>query len=762
MEIGRPIRRVEDLRLLTGRGRFTDDLAPRDAAHAVLLRSPHAHARIVAIDTRAARAMPGVLAVLTAEEAAADGLRPIRHTPVPADAVDATQPAFTADRAAVLHDTGHPPLAGDRVRHVGEAVALVVAESAAAARDAAEAVEVEYDPLPAIVLPRDAAAPGAPEIWPGVAGNICLDACFGDAAATEAAFATAAHVVGHDFTTPRIASCHMEPRSAFAVPDGAVTVVTAGSQGAVRQRMDLAAAFGVPREAVEFITPDTGGGFGSRTNLHPETLLVAWAARRLGRAVRWTATRSEAFVTDYAARDLAARVELALDGEGRILALRTDLLGAAGAFTVSFVPLSNGYRVSGSVYRVPVAHARTRAVLTNTPPTAPFRGAGRPEAIFAIERLLDMAARRIGLDRVEIRRRNLLPRAALPWRNPFGLTYDSGDFAANMQAALAAADWAGFPARRAESAARGRRRGIGVANYLESPVGAPRERVVVRVLPAGRVEVLAGTQSTGQGHETTFAQVVADRLGLPFAAITLVTGDTRRIAVGGGTHSDRSMRLAGTLLVQASEGLLARARAAAAAHLGCAPEEVSIAEGIARHAGSNRTVGLFELAAAAPLEESAEFSGRIPAYPTGCAVCELEVEPESGAVAIARYTSVDDVGQPINPMIVDGQVHGGIAQGAGQALLEGDLFDPETGQAVGGSFLAYALPRASDLPAFDVQLAEDPTTGNPLRVKGGGEGGITPAAAAVVNALADAIGNDAIEMPATPARIRAALQKGAA
>ncbi|MBI0538205.1 xanthine dehydrogenase family protein molybdopterin-binding subunit [Roseomonas sp. KE2513] len=763
MPIGHPIRRVEDLRLLTGRGRFTDDLAPKDALHGVVLRSPHAHARILGIDAAAARAMPGVIAVLTAAEAAADALRPMRHTPVPADALDAKMPAFNAAEGATIHDTGHPVLAGERVRHVGEAVAFVVAETLQGARDAAEAIEVAYEPLPAVAEAADALAPGAPEIWPGIPSNLCLEAEFGDRDATEAAFARAALVVGDRFVNQRIASCHMEPRSAFAAHDAArgVTVVTAGSQGAVRQRADLARALGVPIEAIDFVSPDTGGGFGSRTNLHPETLLVAWAARRLGRAVRWTATRSEGFVTDYGARDLAALAELALDAEGRILGFRTDMVMAVGAFTVSYVPLSNGFRVSTTVYRVPVAHARTRGALTNTVPTAPFRGAGRPEAMFAMERLLDMAARRLGLDRVEIRRRNLVPRAALPWRNPFGLTYDSGDFAGNMEAALRAADWGGFAARREGSAARGRRRGIGVANYVESPVGAPRERVVVRVLAEGRVEVLAGTQSTGQGHETTFAQVVAGRLGVPMEAVSLVTGDTRRIAVGGGTHSDRSMRLAGTLLVEASARVLEEARIAAAARLGGEAAAVTLEDGIARTPASNRGLDLFEIAAGLPggvIERAAEFNGRMPAYPTGCAVCELEVEPETGAVAIVRYTSVDDVGQPINPMIVDGQVHGGIAQGAGQALLEGGLFDAGSGQAVGGSFMDYALPRAADLPAFAVSLAEDPTAGNPLRVKGGGEGGITPAAAAILNALADATGCDSISMPATPARVRAALE----
>ncbi|MFT8243208.1 xanthine dehydrogenase family protein molybdopterin-binding subunit [Roseomonas sp. BN140053] len=763
--IGKPVRRVEDRRLLSGGGRYTDDLPTRDACFAAMVRTPHAHARIHRVNTEAAKAAPGVLAVLTAQDYIADGLKPLKHTPVPADAVDAKMPAFAAPDAAILFDSGHPPLAGDRVRHVGEGVALVIAETAAQARDAAELVEVEDEPLPAVVTPLDAIAEGAPLLWDGAPNNVCLDQEFGDAAATAAAFADAAIVVEHAFTNQRIVTCHMEPRSVFASYDAArdVTTLVAGSQGAVRQRMDLAHVLGVPASQVEVICPDTGGGFGSRTNLHPEAVLACWAAKRLNRPVRWTSDRSEAFLTDYQARDLVTRAALALDTEGRILGFRTDLLGNIGAQTVSFVPLNNGYRISTTAYRVPVAHARVRAVMTNTTPTGPFRGAGRPEATFVMERLLDMAARRLGLDRVELRRRNLVPRDALPYRNPFGLQYDSGDFRHNMEAALAQADWAGFAARRAASEREGRLRGIGVANYVESPVGAPREKVILRVLGREqRVEVLAGTQSTGQGHETTFTQVVAERLDLPMEQVSLVTGDSRRITVGGGSHSDRSMRLAGTLMVQASAELLDRARELAAARLGVGVDGVALEDGVFRHPGSNQTLTLYELAAATPdgvLESSAEFSGRIPAYPTGCAICEVEVEPDTGAVSVSRYTSLDDVGQAINPMIVDGQVHGGIVQGVGQALIENPIVDVESGQ-VAGSFMDYGMPRASDFPLFDVSLTEDPTGGNPLRVKGGGESGITPATAATINAVVDALaglGVEHVEMPATPQRVWAAI-----
>jgi carbon-monoxide dehydrogenase large subunit len=516
----------------------------------------------------------------------------------------------------------------------------------------------------------------------------------------------------------------------------------------------------VPPEKVHVVCPDVGGGFGPRSNLYPEQVLVAWAARRVGRPVRWTSDRSEAFLTDYQGRDMITRAALALDSDGRILALRAVLLGNIGAHTVTFVPLFNSYRVLTSVYDIPAAYAELCGVLTNTVPTAPYRGAGRPEAIHVIERLLDMAARRLKLDRVEIRRRNMITKSALPYRNPMGLNYDSGDFHANMQTTLDRADWAGFATRREASRRRGRRRGIAVANYIEAPVGAPREKVVVTVCRDNSVEIVSGTQSTGQGHATSFAQVIADYLGVPFERIRLVTGDTAVVTIGGGTHSDRSMRIAGTLLVQAATDLIERGRALAAPLLNAAPADLTFAEGRFRAPHSDRSLSLFDLARDHELAAPAEFSGRIPAHPTGCAVCELEVDPETGMVDILRYTTVDDVGQAINPLIVDGQTHGGIVQGVGQALSETIALEPATGQVLSGSFMDYGMPRADRLPSFDVVLAEDPTLGNPLRVKGGGEGGITPATAVVINALVDALAEDGIEdieMPATPHRIWAAL-----
>ena len=759
--VGQPIPRIEDLRFITGRGRYTDDIAVPGAAHAAFVRSDQAHADLEAIDISAAAASPGVIAVLTGADYLADGHAPMQHNPIPADAIDPTAPGF---RRETSFDRGHVPLAVDRVRHVGEAVAMVVAETLEQALAAAELVVVRCRPLPVVVQTDDAIAPGAPQLYDDCPGNLCLCEDFGDPEATARAFDAAHLVVEGEFQDSRVVTCQMEPRAAIGEYDveRGVFRLTSGSQGAVRQRQELAQALAAPIEQVEVICPDTGGGFGTRTTLNLEQLLVVWAARRLGRPVRWTATRSESFVSDYQGRGLNIRARLALDPEGRILALHSQVDGNAGAHTVSYVPLNNHQRIATTVYDVPVAHLRVRAILTNTTPTTPYRGAGRPEAHFVIERLLDMAAARLGMDRIQLRRRNLVSRAQLPYRTATGLTYDSGDFVDCMDRALAMADWEGFAARRAESEGRGRLRGIGLANYVESPVGAVRERMTVTIAEDGAVEVLAGTQSTGQGHETSFVQVVADALQVEMAAVRLVTGDTRRIEVGGGTHSDRSMRLGGTLLVQACAEIVAKARAVVAAELGVSEAEVVHEDGLFGHPGSNRTLTLGQACACSiqtgegPLAATANLSGRIPAHPCGAAVCELEIDPETGVVDVVRYSSVDDVGQPINPLIVDGQTHGGIAQGIGQALMEDLQIDPVTGQLLGGSFMDYGLPRADDLPSFDTELVEDPTYGNPLRVKGGGEGGVTPALAAVGNALCDALaplGVQHVPLPATPQRI---------
>ncbi len=770
--VGQPIPRVEDYRFLTGGGRYTDDVRLEGQLCCAFLRSPHAHARILHVDSSRARRAPGVRAVLTCADYLADGLAGIEHAANPVDALDIRTRAFVAMRGARIVELPHWPLARERARHVGEPLAAVVAETALAARDAAELIEIEYEPLPAVVSAADALREGAAQLRDEAPGNLCVSAEFGDAEAARNALGRAAHVVRCEFVNNRVANCQMEPRSAIGDYDGSTGTCTliSGNQGVVRLQATLAAALRMPAERVRVISPDVGGAFGLRNNLYPEQVVVAWAAKRIGRPVKWTGERSEAFVSDYQGRDSVLRAALALDAGGRILGYEVELLGNVGAHTVSLVPVANGMRILSTVYHVPAAHIAVRGVLTNTVPTAPFRGAGRPEVTHAIERLLDMAARRVGIDRIEIRRRNLVRRGMLPYRNAMGLVYDSGDFTGYMDRALALADWAGFPGRRAAARARGRLAGIGVANHIEAPVGAPVERAALSVRSDGTVEAIVGTQSSGQGHETTFAQVIADRLGVAIEAVRIRYGDSGFVRQGGGTHSDRSMRLAGTLFVRAAAEIVERGRAAAAALLEAAAADLAFEAGRYRIAGTDRAVSLFELARAIEsgalpadmreaLASTQDFNGRIPAFPAGAAVCEVEVDPDTGTVQITRYTAVDDVGRAVNPMIVEGQTHGGIAQGAGQALCEGVALDHATGQVMTGTFMDYGICRADDLPAFRLEHAEDPTQGNPLHVKGAGEGGIVPATAAVVNALCDALGVEDLPMPATHEAVWAALSR---
>ena len=543
-----------------------------------------------------------MLAVLTAADCQADGLKPIPHLANAADAVDPRRPTFVKG-PHLVYETPQPVLATDRVRHVGEAVAVVIAETLAQAKDAAEAIEVDYEVLPAVATIEAALAERSPLLWPDAPGNVALDASFGDRAATDAAFAAADLVVAHDFANQRIVNCQMEPRAAiglFDAADGTYTVIS-GSQGVVRHRAGLSIALGVPPEKIRAISPDVGGGFGPRTALYPESVLVAWAARRIGRPVRWGSDRSEAFLADHQGRDITTRAAAAFTAAGKLLAVKFAIDGNLGAYPASFAPLANCHRLIASVYDAGAGFAQVRGILTNSAPVAPYRGAGRPEAMFAVERLFDMAAERLGVDRIALRRQNIIGKEQLPYRNLMGLTYDSGDFLGNMEQALAAADWKGFPARQASSRKAGRRRGIGVANYIEAPVGAPRERVVLTAGADGVVELVSGTQSTGQGHETVFTQVIADRLGVPMEAIRVRTGDTSLVEAGGGTHSARSMRLVGTLLCEAGDKLIAQARDVAAAELGVAADALRYADGIFTAIGSNRSLSLFQVA-----ERSAE------------------------------------------------------------------------------------------------------------------------------------------------------------
>jgi carbon-monoxide dehydrogenase large subunit len=763
--IGKSIPRLEDERFVTGRGHYTNDGPPPNACWAYVLRSPHAHARIKAIRTEEARARPGVLAVLTAADYARDGHKGIFHFANTSDALEPQKPAFGGSADHFVFEAPQAVLASERVRFVGEGVALIVAERLDQARDAAEAIEIDYELLPAVVSMADAVAASAPQLWEGAPGNVSLRARYGDADAVARRFAEAALVIERDLPNQRIVNCQMEPRAAIGLYDEATDTYTliAGGQGVVRHRGALSGALGVPAEKIRVISPDVGGGFGSRSLLYPEYALVVWAAKRLRRPVRWNSDRSEAFLTDFQGRDLAVRIAGAFNRRGKLLAARFSLDGNLGAHPAAFVSLNNYRRLATTVYDLPLIDLELRGVLTNSTPTCPFRGAGRPEAMFVMERLFDLAADKLNLDRIEIRRRNLIAKHQLPYRNAMGLTYDSGDFHGNMAAALERAEWKSFGERRKESRRGGRARGIGVANYIEAPVGAPFERVALTVDANGQVELICGTQSSGQGHETVFAQVAADLLDVALGSVKVVTGDTAQVEKGGGSHSARSMRLVGTLLVEACGKIVAKARGLAAEAFAVPETEIKYADGFFTTPRSNQSFSLFDLAARgapAALAAMAELSHRIPAHPTGCAVCELEVDPQTGSVEIKRYTSVDDVGVPINPMLVDGQMHGGIVQGIGQALSEGVALD-RNGQVLNGSFMDYGLPRADSVPSFDVELALDPTAGNPLGIKGGGEGGITPAAAAVINALADALrdyGIDHIDMPATPLRVWSAIE----
>lgn len=772
--VGRPLPRLEDRRLVAGRGRFTDDVALEGQVHAVFVRSPHAHAGILSIDTAKARALAGVIAVFTAGDYAAAGGRGIAHVATPASTFDVREKAFSGPGLQTPAELTHLPLAGERVRFVGEPVVMVVAESRRLAEDAAESVMVEYAVLPAVTDALAALGEGAPQLHDEVPGNLALDTVFGDRAACEAACAGAHLVVRQVFRNQRVASAQMEPRAAIGAFDAAqdtCTIVT-GSQGALRIAGTIAGCLGLPPSRVRAITGDVGGAFGLLSNVYPEQVMVTFAARELRRPVKWTGDRSQGFLADYQGRDMVTDARLAVAADGKILALAVTMTGNVGCRPVTYVPLSNAYRVTPTVYDVPLAMVAIRGVLTNTVPTAPFRGAGRPEATFVIERLLDIAARRLGIDRIALRRRNLVQRAQLPYRSATGLVYDSGDFPANMAAVMKLADWDGFAARRRDAARRGRLAGIGLANYVESPVGAPSEYVRLRV-GEDRVEAAAGTQSSGQGHETTFAQVLADRLGIHPHDVRLVTGDSAVIPAGGGTHSDRSMRLAGTLLVEASGRIIEQASRVFAALARCPESDVSFGGGLFESPRSNVRLDLFDVARAierdaalpaalrAPLTAEARFTGRIPAYPTGSAVCEVEIDPETGALVLTRYASVDDCGQPINPLILHGQVHGGIVQGAGQAFFECVANEAASGQVLTGSFMDYAIPRAGALPPFRVDLTEDPTQNNPLRVKGGGEAGITPSLAVIMNAVVDALspcGVEHLDMPATPARVWEAIR----
>jgi carbon-monoxide dehydrogenase large subunit len=769
--IGKPVLRQEDARLLVGAGCYSDDVNLPGQAYACFVRSPHAHARIRAIDTSAALATPGVIAVLTGADAAADGMKPITHSPMPGnpheDMIRSRDVSFVAP---------HPPMPADCVRFVGEVAAVVLAETPAAAQDGAERVVVKWTPLPAVTASTAAAASDAPILYAGTASNVCVDADVGDRAAAELGFGQAAHAVRLETWVHRITGVPMEPRAAVGVWDPASGryTVHAGAGGLGRTRTGVAGALGVPESAVRVMAREVGGNFGTRNSCYPEFALVAWAARRVGRPVKWTAQRREAFLADYHGRDLVSHAELALDCDGTFLAFRTVNTSNVGAHVVSFHPLNKGMAIATTVYHVPAVTVRGRAVITNTSPTTPYRSAGRPEVMFVMERLIDLAARRHGFDRLELRRRNLVPAAAMPYRNGCGVVYDSGDYLAALDRAVALADWKGFEARRAEARRRGRYRGIGVANYLELNTGFPRERAHVTVHPDRCVELVLGTLSSGQGHATSFAQLLVEWLGVELSEVRLVTGDTDVTVVGGGAHSARALRLAAVVMAKAADQIVEKGRRLAARILEAAEADLEFAAPQFRVKGTDRAVHLYEVAAAArradapadcrgPLDGLSDEEMLAPSFPYGSAVCEVEVDPETGVVELVRYTSVDDCGRAVNPMILHGQTHGGIAQGVGQALWESCAYEAATGQLLSATLMDYALPRADMLPAFTTEISEMPSTSHPLGMRGGGEGGTTPALGAVVNAIVDALaelGVEHIEMPATPERVWRAIRDG--
>ena len=765
--IGAPLPRIEDLRLVTGKGNYASDNFPEDLCHAVILRSPHAHARIRAIDTSKATAVPGVLAVLTGKDAAADAIGAIPHSPDwqgPPDAELRLPEGFD------VYLTDNTPLPTEIVRYVGEGIAMIVAETAAGAADAAELVEVDYELLPAVTDSILSMKMSAPQIWPDCPSNIALTCEVGDAEATDAAFAHATHIVRFDSHIHRVTGSPMEPRAVMGEYDKEkdfYTLHAASGRGAVQTRERLAVTLGVQKEQCRAVFGDMGGNFGTRNAFSPEFALMPWAARNVGRPVKWTASRTECFLSDYQARDLHSNSELALDADGNFLALRGENTLNLGAYTVYFWPLRKGLSMMQGTYDIPAIYFKGHAVLTNTAPTAVYRSAGRPEAIYMIERLIDQASEQYGFDRVELRRQNLIQSNDMPFTNGVGVTYDSGDYTAAMEEAMRESDWNGFEDRKAESAKRGLCRGHGIANYIEVTSGIPRERAEIIITNDGYVELVVGTMSSGQGHETSFPQLICEWLEIPFDKIRFIVNDTNRVSVGGGSHSGRSMRLVSIAASEAVQELLENGKRVAAHALQTPLEEIKYAEGAFRSPGG----ASLDLWAAAKTSESepnlpklegiGDIVNRVGGYPYGAHACEVEVDPETGHVEILEWTAIDDVGRAVNPLILHGQAHGAAVQGIGQAMLESIEYDPKSAQLLTGSFMDYAMPRADNMPSFKTLVTEIPASSHPLGIRPGGEGGTTPALGLLINAIVDALsdyGVTHIEMPATPERVWRAIQ----
>ena len=760
-------RRSEDGPLLTGRGRFTDDVSLPGQVHGVFVRAAIAHAMIRTVDGTAALALPGVLAVLTGRDLQAAGLGAIPPAA-----------AFPGRGGKPLATAPIPPLAVDRVRYVGEAVALVVAETPAQAADAAAAVALDLDPLPAAADVDRALAPGAHPVWPDAPGNVAFDWTDGDPAALEAAFSTAAHVARVRLLDTRLAPSALEPRAAIGQWDEASQryTLTASTQGvAVVRRLLAEGVFKIPPQQLRVITPDVGGGFGMKVQAYPEYAALLFAARRVGRPVKWRATRIESFLADTAGRDGVLEGELALDSGGRFLALRVRTRVGIGAYVSSFAAVfgtNNTKNCLSSVYTIPAIGIDVTLAFTNAAPLGPYRGAGRPEALYLIERLIDQAAAAMGIDRVALRRRNLIPPTAMPYRTPNGPVYDSGEFEAVMDRALDLADWKGFPARRAASERAGRLRGIGLCCFLEVAGGILDETVELRFAADGTVALHTGAQPMGQGHLSTFPFLIGAHLGIDPSAVRLVQGDSDRVPAGTPSVASRSMMMAGSAAAIACDASIEKGRRVAAHHFEAAVPDVEFALGRFRVKGTDRAIGLLDLAVRARalpnlppdlqggLDSTANFVSPQMSFPNGCHVTEVEVDPETGSVAVVGYAAVDDVGRIVHETIVEGQIHGGIAQGLGQVLGEHVIYD-EHGQLLTASFMDYMLPRADDLPPLRVGHHAVPCTTNPLGVKGAGESGVAGALPSAVNAVLDAVagrGVRALDLPMSSSRVWAALR----
>jgi carbon-monoxide dehydrogenase large subunit len=780
--IGASVRRKEDFRFLTGRGTYTDDINRPGQTHAYILRSPHAAAKIKKVDTARAKAAPGVVAIFTGADYAADG-----KGGLPCGWL------VKSKDGSPMVEPPHPPLVADMVRHVGDQVAVVIAETKSQARDAAELIDVSYEEMKPIIDTAGALKPGAPEVWPQAKGNLCYDWQIGDKAATDAAFAKAAHVTKIDLVNQRLIANAMEPRAAIAEFDratGDYTLYTTSQNPHVIRLLMGAFVLQIPESKLRVVAPDVGGGFGSKIFHYAEEAMLTWAAGKIARPVKWTAERSESFMSDAQGRDHVSHAELAMDKDGKFLGLRVSTIANMGAYLSTFAPCVPTYlygTLLAGVYATPAIYCEVKAVFTNTVAVDAYRGAGRPEATYLLERLVEKTAREMKMDRAELRRRNFIPQNAFPYQTPVALQYDSGDYHSTLDIALKKSDWAGFEKRRAEAKSRGKLRGIGVSTYLEACGIAPSavvgslgaraglyETASVRVHPTGSVTVFTGTHSHGQGHETTFAQIVSSTLGIPIESVEVSHGDTNKIPFGMGTYGSRSLAVGGSALVKSLDKVVTKAKRIAAHLMEASVADIEFKDGVFKVAGTDKSIpfGQVALTAYVPhnypitelepgLEETSFYDPLNFTYPGGCHICEVEIDPETGTTKIVKFTAVDDVGRVINPMIVEGQVHGGVAQGIGQALFEQAVYDKASGQLLSGSYMDYCMPRADDLCSFQVETHNTMCTHNPLGSKGVGEVGAIGSTPAVINAVLDALlplGVSDIAMPASPHRVWQAIQ----